>query len=345
MTLRTSWPIGDTPNTRPVIPKRQSGSLAGISVSPGEAKRTPAPASDNSILKSISRFFSGLPEKFASLKASVIRLLFRDNEVPIPPHAEQQPSNAAIDETDHVTGPDSTGKTSCLAEKGPDDLFIPPEMKFDFDEKAKESRIEILTDDPRMQEHAFEVLKWALSNHPRHRNKDGTPNFTIKSVAIENGIQIRIKEPKNTKRDGHFGEIGGGQNPLEKYFKLVAALDFKNSEIGEYLDNEYLIKVLTSGNLGIHKEDLGNVLIYPSNSKLETFNQAALFCHYLAKIGKHSLASKLFVDLKYNTDWQKASDYDEKIKVVKVLEADLSRLEVKIPEVAGDWLPVPLRPQ
>ena len=117
------------------------------------------------------------------------------------------------------------------------------------------------------------------------------------------------------------------------------------TQIGEYLDNDYLINVLTSGNLGIHKDDLGNILIYPSNSKFETFNEAAIFCHYLAKIGKHSLASQLFVDLKYNTDWQKASDYDEKIKVVKVLEADLSRLEVKIPAVEGSWLPPPLRSQ
>jgi hypothetical protein len=49
--------------------------------------------------------------------------------------------------------------------------------------------------------------------------------------------------------------------------------------------------------------------------------------------------------MKYNTDWRKDSDYDEKIKVVKVLEADLSRLEVKIPAVEGSWLPPPLRSQ
>ena len=90
-------------------------------------------------------------------------------------------------------------------------------MKFDFDEKAKESRIEILTDDPQMQQHAFEVLKWALSNNPRHQKKNGKPNFTIKSVPIKNGIRIRIVQP-DVRPGGHLGEICGGANPLEKYF-------------------------------------------------------------------------------------------------------------------------------
>jgi len=241
MTLRTSRSSGDYATVQARSPENPSGKLGDRTVSQGKAERTPAPPSDNNIRKSISRFFSGLSEKFASLKASVIRLLFRDNEVPTPPHAEQQPSNATIHETDRVTGPDSTGKTSGLAENGPDALFIPPEMKFCFDEKAKESRIEILTDDPQMQQHAFDVLNWALSNNPRHQKKDRTPNFTIKSAPIENGIQIRIQQPRNTEPRGHLGEIYGGANPLEKYFKLVAALDLKKSEMGKYLEDDYLI--------------------------------------------------------------------------------------------------------
>jgi hypothetical protein len=344
MTLGISRP-GDTPNTRPAIPKRPSGSLAGRRVSQGEAKRTPAPPSDNSIRKSISRFFSGLSEKFASLKASVIRLLFRDNEVPTPPHAEQQPSNATIHETGRDTSADPTGKTTDLAAKGPDDLFIPPEMNFHFDNKAKESCFDILIDDPQMQQHAYEVMERALSNNPLHQKKDRTPNFTIKSVAIENGIQIRIQQPKNIPRGGRLGELYGGAIPLDQYFDLVAAMHLKRSEMVKYLENDYLIDVLISGNITVSK-DSGQ--IFPSNDKFKAFNEAAILCYYLAKIGKDRLASQLFVDLKYNTDWQKVSDCDKQINIVKVLESDLSRLKVDIPQVSGEKereLPAPLRPQ
>jgi len=344
MTLRTSRSSGDYATVQARSPENPSGKLGDRTVSQGKAERTPAPPSDNNIRKSISRFFSGLSEKFASLKASVIRLLFRDNEVPTPPHAEQQASDAAIHETGRATSA-PTGKTTDLAAKGPDDLFIPPEMNFHFDNKAKESCFDILIDDPQMQQHAYEVMERALSNNPLHQKKDRTPNFTIKSVAIENGIQIRIQQPKNIPRGGRLGELYGGAIPLDQYFDLVAAMHLKRSEMVKYLENDYLIDVLISGNITVSK-DSGQ--IFPSNDKFKAFNEAAILCYYLAKIGKDRLASQLFVDLKYNTDWQKVSDCDKQINIVKVLESDLSRLKVDIPQVSGEKereLPAPLRPQ
>jgi hypothetical protein len=185
-------------------------------------------------------------------------------------------------------------------------------------------------------------MERALSNNPKHQRKDRKPNFTIKSVPIENGIQIRIQQPKNIPPGGRLGELYGGAILLDQYFDLVAAMHLKRSEMVKYLENDYLINVLISGNITVSK-DSGQ--IFPSNDKFKAFNEAAILCYYLAKIGKDRLASQLFVDLKYNTDWQKVSDCDKQINIVKVLESDLSRLEVKIPAVEGSWLPPPLRSQ
>jgi hypothetical protein len=200
-------------------------------------------------------------------------------------------------------------------------LFVAPEMKWSFYEKAGKSCLDILTDDRQIQRHAFEVMKWKLSNDPQFQKKDGTRNFTIKSVRIENGIQIRIQQPKNITPIGRLGSIFGGANPLEKYFDLIAATGLKTSEFGKYTENEYWINTLGCGMLEVDK-NVGK--IFPANGKIETFNEASLFAHFLIKAKKYSLECKLFEDLKYSPSLmigQKA----EKAKILMEMEPILLR--------------------